>query len=379
MGKAQYVSTLPRCSYNCTHIKTVLCGAGRRGEAAKRRRRFCSVYGEVVLWGHQAARPIFPHAPGAEVAVYLVSFMPLPLLGMLDDELFGALNGVMLGWAALAFLPRWRHTPAVTLGFVVLYSAMYAVLLLQRALAAPLPEGAGFGSLEAVVALFSDRDVVFAGWTHYIAFDLFVGRHIILDSQRTGLPHLAVLPLLPLTLMAGPAGLALYTGLKSAWSRWPRGYNPLLVLIYSAVTYLCLFMIGWVVIAPSSWLYGNSDWHDHMMVRTPPLKYAPVSLLAKYSGHRGVQFLHTLPSAVWAATVPIQLNPILRRNYKGFHRGAGWVCLITAQVQITRSCTHQTNMEPLHGWWCARNPAGDDGGVRADRPAGPVLFPARFP
>jgi hypothetical protein len=227
MGKAQYVSTLPRCSYNCTHIKTVLCGAGRRGEAAKRRRRFCSVYGEVVLWGHQAARPIFPHAPGAEVAVYLVSFMPLPLLGMLDDELFGALNGVMLGWAALAFLPRWRHTPAVTLGFVVLYSAMYAVLLLQRALAAPLPEGAGFGSLEAVVALFSDRDVVFAGWTHYIAFDLFVGRHIILDSQRTGLPHLAVLPLLPLTLMAGPAGLALYTGLKSAWSRWPRGYNPL--------------------------------------------------------------------------------------------------------------------------------------------------------
>lgn len=258
--------------------------------------------------------------------------MPLPLLrGYSDDQLFPLLNAVMLGWGALALLPRWRHTPTLTLSLVVAYSAVYALLVAARAVAAPAPAGAGVGSLDAVIALFSDREIVFAGWTHYIAFDLFVGRHIVMDSQAAGMPHLTILPLLPLTLMAGPAGFAAYAAMKWIWWRWPAGYKPLLVLLYTAVTLLCLMMVGWVLILPSSWLYGNSEWHDQLMTRTPPYKFAPVSLLSKYTGHRAVQFLHILPSAAWSASLPLQLNPWVRKKYPGLHRTTGYACIITAQ------------------------------------------------
>jgi hypothetical protein len=49
-----------------------------------------------------------------------------------------------------------------------------------------------------------------AGWIHYLAFDLFVGAWEVRDAQRQGIHHLLVIPCLLATLMAGPAGLALY-------------------------------------------------------------------------------------------------------------------------------------------------------------------------
>ena len=88
---------------------------------------------------------------------------------------------------------------------------MYAALLLHRfSLVAehPLPEGGGFATLSQVVALFTDRETVFAGWVHYIAFDLFVSRYIVMDAQEKGVPHLLVVACVPLTLLAGPMGFA---------------------------------------------------------------------------------------------------------------------------------------------------------------------------
>merc|ERR1719356_2362309 len=72
-----------------------------------------------------------------------------------------------------------------------------------------------FSSLDGVAAVFSQRPVVLAGWTHYIAFDLMMSRHIILDSQACGLSHLAVVWTIPVTLMAGPSGLFAYYVTKS--------------------------------------------------------------------------------------------------------------------------------------------------------------------
>lgn len=64
-----------------------------------------------------------------------------------------------------------------------------------------------FRDPEAVRAALSEPDAFLAGWTHYIAFDLFVGRWIWQDALDRGTT--ARLPLL-LTWMAGPAGLSLY-------------------------------------------------------------------------------------------------------------------------------------------------------------------------
>ncbi|MDG1952967.1 MAG: ABA4-like family protein, partial [Gammaproteobacteria bacterium] len=72
------------------------------------------------------------------------------------------------------------------------------------------PDGGGFGSLASVMILFSDPNLLLAGWIHYLAFDLFVGAWEVRDAQRTGIHHLLVVPCLFATLMAGPAGLAFY-------------------------------------------------------------------------------------------------------------------------------------------------------------------------
>ena len=88
----------------------------------------------------------------------------LPLLPFSDDELFPALNAVMLGYACLILFPSWKYTSSITLGIVLIYSLVYALLLVHRiALSAePLP-GISFDSLDAIVTLFADRAVIFAG------------------------------------------------------------------------------------------------------------------------------------------------------------------------------------------------------------------------
>ena len=149
------------------------------------------------------------------IFIWIVDFsrMPLPFLPDTPDEaLFPLLNGVLLGYACLVLLPTWRHTPSVTLWIATGYAVVYAALLAQRIFgsATEFPEAAGFDSLDAVEALFSDRAALFAGWTHYISFDLFVARHVLLDSQSRGIPHLGVVWIIPLVLLIGPAGFAFY-------------------------------------------------------------------------------------------------------------------------------------------------------------------------
>ena len=69
-----------------------------------------------------------------------------------------------------------------------------------------------------------------AGWTHYVSFDLLAARHVLLDSQGRGMPHLMVLPMFPLLLFAGPAGLAVYfcvlVPLHAALCSSPASANP---------------------------------------------------------------------------------------------------------------------------------------------------------
>ena len=49
-----------------------------------------------------------------------------------------------------------------------------------------------------------------AGWTHYLAFDLFVGCWIAQDADRRGIGRIGQAPVLALTFVAGPAGLLLH-------------------------------------------------------------------------------------------------------------------------------------------------------------------------
>jgi hypothetical protein len=123
------------------------------------------------------------------------------------DRVFSLASGAaVLGWVALAVSPaqtRWapwarrfagRWLPAV---LALLYVAMLATHWRG--------EG-GFGTLAEVQALFQVPGALVAGWVHYLAFDLFVGGWIAARAAETRLPRAALLPVLLLTFLFGPAG-----------------------------------------------------------------------------------------------------------------------------------------------------------------------------
>jgi hypothetical protein len=133
---------------------------------------------------------------------------------MTADQLFSMLNLLTVAaWLPLVFLPRVRWTAMVLpVAMPVLLAVVYIVLI---AAALPGSEG-GFSSLAGVSALFDNPWLLLAGWTHYLAFDLFVGGWEVRDAQSRGIPHLLVLPALVLTFLFGPAGLLLYLAIRQS-------------------------------------------------------------------------------------------------------------------------------------------------------------------
>lgn len=130
-----------------------------------------------------------------------------------DDLIFSIANWLVLpGWAALLLAPVNRPLMLFLARMAAACAAGLYVVLIARgvALGPGLPEGAGFGSLDAVAALLSTRAAILGGWVHFLAFDLFVASWQAEDAPKAGVPHWLLIPCLALTLMAGPAGLMLY-------------------------------------------------------------------------------------------------------------------------------------------------------------------------
>jgi hypothetical protein len=129
------------------------------------------------------------------------------------DLVFKVANWIVLvGWLALLFAPL-RRDALVLLARIAAASvaAIYVILLVRGISMGPgLPEGAGFATLDGVVALLSRREAILGGWVHFLAFDLFVASWMTEDAPNAGVPHWLLVPMLGLTLMAGPAGLLLY-------------------------------------------------------------------------------------------------------------------------------------------------------------------------
>jgi hypothetical protein len=127
---------------------------------------------------------------------------------MTAEQLFSTLNLIAgAGWLLLVFLPRMRWTSTlVPIAMPSVFAVIYVVLI---AATLTRSEG-GFSSLASVRTLFDNPWLLLAGWTHYLAFDLFIGGWEVRDSQRHGIPHLLIVPALVLTFLFGPAGLLLY-------------------------------------------------------------------------------------------------------------------------------------------------------------------------
>ncbi len=127
---------------------------------------------------------------------------------MNDETIFlVANNSVVPAWLLLVAAPRWKWTVRLV------HSGLPAALLVPLYVwlifcDSPGPENASFFTLQGVMNIFTTPRTVIGCWLHYLIFDLFVGSWIARDGQRLAIPHLLVAPLLLLTLLFGPVGLA---------------------------------------------------------------------------------------------------------------------------------------------------------------------------
>lgn len=123
------------------------------------------------------------------------------------------------GWIALAIAPLIRIYAVPFARIVALLLA--AAYLAQLGLTVDNVPGAGFSTLAEVTLLLSTPSNLMMGWTHYLAFDLFIGSWEAEDAAERGVPHWLLIPCLFLTLMVGPVGLLLYWIVRTLWQRRP--------------------------------------------------------------------------------------------------------------------------------------------------------------
>jgi hypothetical protein len=131
------------------------------------------------------------------------------------DLLFQAANTVALaGWVLLLaspLLPRLADGVAA-LGIPLLLAVAYAGIVMAFWSSAK----GGFDTLDNVGLLFQSREMLLAGWLHYLAFDLFVGAWIVRQARNARVPFLLVAPCLVLTFLFGPAGLLAFAAIRFA-------------------------------------------------------------------------------------------------------------------------------------------------------------------
>lgn len=148
---------------------------------------------------------------------------------MTPNALFSLASGAAsLAWLMLIsglLLQAWANAPrnAELAGRVLLWlGGRLTPVLLSLGYAAAIAHWwgtgpGGFSSLADVAALFTVPGMVLAGWVHYLAFDLWVGRWEIdalaAHTNAGWVLRLLVIPCLMLTFLFGPIGLLLFLAL----------------------------------------------------------------------------------------------------------------------------------------------------------------------
>jgi len=133
------------------------------------------------------------------------------------ERIFSLASAIAVsGWLFLVFVPKRPYTQAIAGAIAPLVlAAIYLTLIFLNIQGA---EG-GFGSLADVATLFQKRELLLAGWIHYLAFDLFIGAWETRDAARNQIPHVVVVPCLVMTFMLGPIGLLFYFAIRTAKTR----------------------------------------------------------------------------------------------------------------------------------------------------------------
>jgi Domain of unknown function (DUF4281) len=108
-------------------------------------------------------------------------------------------------WALMILLPNWKVTRWVMqsyLPFLVL-AGVY-VYLFVSSITPETAQALSNPQLADIARFFADETAAATGWIHFLVMDLFVGRWIYWEGQKTGV---WTIHSLSLCLFAGPLGL----------------------------------------------------------------------------------------------------------------------------------------------------------------------------
>jgi hypothetical protein len=125
---------------------------------------------------------------------------------MTISQLFNVANLFVLPfWALMILLPNWKVTRQIMSSYLpfVLLAGAYLYLFINSI----TPENAQALSnpqLTDIARFFADETAAATGWIHFLVMDLFVGRWIYWEGQKTGI---WTIHSLALCLFAGPLGL----------------------------------------------------------------------------------------------------------------------------------------------------------------------------
>jgi hypothetical protein len=105
-------------------------------------------------------------------------------------------------------------------------------------------------------------------------------------------------------------------------------------VIYILTTFLCTFMVAWILIFPATAFVNkeNPGLRDEIRVEVEAQSHhvLPPGLLTKYEGQTLVAYTHIFPAVFWSVAIPIQFHPCIRKNYRTFHKYLGRAFIYTS-------------------------------------------------
>ena len=134
---------------------------------------------------------------------------------MTPTEVFSIANmTVMPMWLLMILIPKWKVTRFLIDFKVIpiLISIVYAIYIFQAIQIGGMMD---FGSLGAVIDLFTEEHAVLAGWVHYLAFDLLIGMWMLDQNKELKINQILMAPVLLATFMFGPFGFLLFMAIKT--------------------------------------------------------------------------------------------------------------------------------------------------------------------
>ena len=108
-------------------------------------------------------------------------------------------------WALMIFLPNWSLTRKI-MGSLIPFGVLssFYIYLFVTSISPENAAALSSPQLTDIARAFADKNVMATGWVHYLVMDLFVGRWIYWEGQKSGV---WTLHSLLLCLFAGPIGL----------------------------------------------------------------------------------------------------------------------------------------------------------------------------